>query len=414
MKFISRLALATTLAMPVLGAAAISPASAQEAEDAYKPDISKQARKPLGEAQAAVEAQDYATAIAKAREGLAEARTPDDRFYAGRTMLTAAQASNDAAAEDEALQLMVRSESPLVTANLVEQIYLNLANKARQAENPTQETAYYNELLQKQPDNINATIGLAEAMVAQGQTQEGIARMRSAIEAKKATGEAVPEAWYRRGFVLAYNNKLTNEMTPMGIALVENYPTPTNWRDVLLTYRDSNDFPDKVQLDIFRLLNAVDGLTTEGDYFEYASTAERSRYTGEADAALKSGISAGLISADKPYVKELSNLIAPRFDSDRSDLPNLAKEARADADGKLAAETATTYLGYGDNAKAAELYRVALEKGGVDASTINTRLGIALARQGDTAGARAAFEAAKGGQTGTLADFWLAYLNSQA
>ena len=72
-------------------------------------------------------------------------------------------------------------------------------------------------------------------------------------------------------------------------------------------------------------------------------------------------------------------------------------EARAKSanDGKLAALTGEAYYGQGNYAKAAELYRLALQKGGVDANEVNTRLGIALAASGDKAGAKAAFEAVR-------------------
>ena len=46
----------------------------------------------------------------------------------------------------------------------------------------------------------------------------------------------------------------------------------------------------------------------------------------------------------------------------------------------------------GNYAKAAELYRVALAKPGVDADVANLHLGMALARAGDKAGATAALQ----------------------
>jgi hypothetical protein len=46
-----------------------------------------------------------------------------------------------------------------------------------------------------------------------------------------------------------------------------------------------------------------------------------------------------------------------------------------------------------------------LQKGGVDAGEVNTRLGIALAAQGDKAGATAAFDAVKGAPRADLAGF---------
>ncbi len=71
-----------------------------------------------------------------------------------------------------------------------------------------------------------------------------------------------------------------------------------------------------------------------------------------------------------------------------------------------AASTADVYLGQGTYAKAAELYRTALTKGGVNADEVNTRLGIALARSGDKAGAQTAFAAVQGTPRAGIAALW--------
>jgi hypothetical protein len=56
------------------------------------------------------------------------------------------------------------------------------------------------------------------------------------------------------------------------------------------------------------------------------------------------------------------------------------------------------------------MYKLALQKGGVDAAEVNTRIGIALARSGDKAGAEAAFNAVQTGKRADLVKFWLAHL----
>jgi hypothetical protein len=70
---------------------------------------------------------------------------------------------------------------------------------------------------------------------------------------------------------------------------------------------------------------------------------------------------------------------------------------------------ADVYAGYRDYAKAADLYRVALQKGGVDANLVNTRLGIALAMGGQRADAEAAFGKVAGVRA-PLANLWRAWL----
>ena len=97
----------------------------------------------------------------------------------------------------------------------------------------------------------------------------------------------------------------------------------------------------------------------------------------------------------------------------RASLPQLAAEAKAGAAARLAVRTADAYYGYGDYAQAAELYRAALTKTGADPNLINLRLGMALARAGDKAGATAALNAVTGPRA-ELAKFWLVYLATRA
>jgi hypothetical protein len=96
----------------------------------------------------------------------------------------------------------------------------------------------------------------------------------------------------------------------------------------------------------------------------------------------------------------------------REALPELAKEAMASSAARLAVRTADAYYGYGQFAEAAELYRAALSKSGVDSNRVQLRLGMALARAGDKAGATAALNTVTG-PPAELAKFWLVYVATQ-
>jgi Flp pilus assembly protein TadD len=68
------------------------------------------------------------------------------------------------------------------------------------------------------------------------------------------------------------------------------------------------------------------------------------------------------------------------------------------------------YYGHGNYSKAAELYRLGLQKGSVDSNLANTRLGIALAMAGQKAEAETAFNAVTGPRK-DLASFWTLWLS---
>ena len=67
----------------------------------------------------------------------------------------------------------------------------------------------------------------------------------------------------------------------------------------------------------------------------------------------------------------------------------------------------------GEYQKAAELFRAALGKQGVDKDVANLRLGMSLARAGDKAGATSALNAV-GGSQADIAKLWLTYVATQA
>jgi hypothetical protein len=63
------------------------------------------------------------------------------------------------------------------------------------------------------------------------------------------------------------------------------------------------------------------------------------------------------------------------------------------------------YLGYGMYPQAAELFKLAVQKGGVDAAVANLRLGEALARSGQKEAANQAFASVTGPRQ-PLAQYW--------
>ena len=76
-----------------------------------------------------------------------------------------------------------------------------------------------------------------------------------------------------------------------------------------------------------------------------------------------------------------------------------------------AAAVGDGYLGEGNYAKAAELYKIALEKGVTKVDEVNTRLGIAYALQRDDANARATFAKVKTTPRDQIAAFWIIWLD---
>jgi tetratricopeptide (TPR) repeat protein len=265
----------------------------------------------------------------------------------------------------------------------------------------------YQHALQLNPNNVDATAGLAEAKVAAGQAAEGIALLEKGIALQSAGGAHAPETWYKRALQVAYKAKLPQAME-ISRQWLAAYPTTETWQNALAVYQNLQPLDDAQTLDLLRLKHATKSLAP-ADYFNYGDLAMRQGYSGEAKAILDEGFAANLIKRTDPSFSQLYTLASQKSQGDKAGLP-AAPPASASATSLTG--TGDAWLGYDDYAKAAEFYRASLAKGG-DANRNNLHLGMALAMQGDKAGASAAL-AKVTGPTAELAKFWLVYANGKA
>jgi tetratricopeptide (TPR) repeat protein len=113
-------------------------------------------------------------------------------------------------------------------------------------------------------------------------------------------------------------------------------------------------------------------------------------------------------------VNEIGAAAGAKVAADKASLAAAEKNAASSANGKAALGTADAYFGYGDYAKAAALYKLALQKRGVDAGTANLRLGMALAKSGQAAEAKQALAQVTSGPRAEIAQFWTLWVDQNA
>jgi hypothetical protein len=195
---------------------------------------------------------------------------------------------------------------------------------------------------------------------------------------------------------------------------VVDYPTAENWRSALVIYGDANRFDDQTQLDLMRLQRFAGALSGERDYYEYALLADKVGLPGEAKAIVDEGKAKGAYNASSKAINEIGTLAGTKVASDRGSLAAAEKSAAGAANGRSALGTGDAFFGYGDYAKAAAMYRLALQKGGIDANTANLRLGMALAKAGQAAEAKQAFAAVNSGPRAEIAQFWSLWVDQGA
>jgi len=412
----SRLVLAAALMIGVPVAAKKPEAAAAPAASATTFDqknLSKAIRPALAEEQKLEAAGDLPGALAQLRTAEATGSlNSSDTFFIAQRKLGIATKTKDNALLEEAIKGSVSSE--FLPATEKPRYLQNLASLTVQRNDYDGATRIYEQLAAMSPGNVEVLTNLAVLYSRQKQNPQAIATLRKAIDAGKANGKPVDENLYRTELKIAVDSKLAAETQAASMDLIGAYPSPTNWRDVLLLFRDGQKLDDQSNLDVFRLMAAAGALNGERDYAEYVETAIARGLPGEAKGVLAEGVQKGMLSSSKPYIAEYNRTIATRVGADRAGLAAIDKEARSAATGKTALGQGDAYFGYGDYAKAAEMYRLAATKSGVDPTTVNLRLGAALARGGDKAGATTALAGATTGPRATLAKYWLAWLDRKA
>ena len=340
-------------------------------------------------------------------------RGPDARYAFARYQMTIALQRSDNQLLSRALDMAV--ESGAAPPDELPTYLTSQAQFAAEARDFAKAERALAQLAQLRPGDAGVQAQLAQMRISQGNGAEGLRTLQAAIAAQQAAGQTVPESWHRVALRAAYESRdpaVRGQATAIARNLVSAYPTPTNWRDALLIYREIANLDAAAQLDLWRLAHAAGALAGERDYYDFANTLNQGGYPAEAKAVLDAGISSRQIDAARSPFRELLQAASGRISIDRDELPAAQRAALAAASGTPALRTADAFLGHARYPEAIALYRAALQKGGVDANLVNTRLGIANALAGQRGEAEAALRAVTGARA-ELASYWLVWLRQR-
>lgn len=423
MRFVTPLSLA--LALALTGGAVSAPASAAKKEEkpaGRKLNVSPEVLKSLQAAQKASDAQDFAGAKTALTEADGKAASNDDKYQIGAIKLNTGIQSKDDALKMEGLNQML--DSGLTPPEQAGQFNMVAADAALSQKNYDVAIARGQAALAAgyKAEQVNPTIaqayfgkagtGNASAEPARGFNQQGLAALKAAADATKASGQPVPAQWYQIGVSRAAAARLP-EVTDWAKWAYAANPSGENLRTLIRLFQQANpNITNRENLDVLRLMSAAKGLVVAADFTELAEMASKTGIYGEVKSTIDAGRAKGVLNASQ--AGDIYQAAVGRIPGDKSSLGAAEADAGKAANGKVAAATGDAYLGYGDYAKAAAMFELAKQKGGVDADEINTRLGIAKTMGGDNAGAKSAFEAVQGGARKQIADLWLTYLGTKA
>jgi tetratricopeptide (TPR) repeat protein len=264
-------------------------------------------------------------------------------------------------------------------------------------------------------------LNMSELFFSQQQYQRGLDYLLETIRARKAAGETIEEAWYRRGISFGYNNEIVPQTYDFAMSWVNDYPSSDNWRDAINLTRNLNEFEPDVLIDVLRLSKLVGGLRDKQDYVQYVEAADRGIVGNgallmpqELKGLIEEAYAIGVIGKDDTYIADTLASAKRRIAADVAELPSFEKDAdAANARVRTVTAAANTFLSYGEWAKAARFYEKSLGMDGVDRDQALVRLGIAQTNMGDYAAAEATF-AKVTGQRAPIARLWATYAAQKA
>ncbi len=429
----SRYALLAALGLAIVAVAPAVPASAQavdkkaekarkkaeeEAAKAAQLKISPAVAKALNPAVAAINKKDAAAAEAAVNQARAVAKTPEENYQIAQFALNVAQISGDQAKLSAALDEVISTgeASGKFTNEDRARYYPFQGQFAYQAQDFAKAEASMNKALAAGAKDSNVLVIIADSQSRSNRVAEAGATMQKAIAVERAAGKQVPDSWFELASRSAATTGQVDAFVKVSGEWLAAYPSRKIWANILNNYRAVGKLNQQVDIDMLRLARATGAmpLMPAREYNDLLLGVYRA-YPAEAVAVIKEGIAAGKLNPNDRDPKELLPISEGKVAQEKKTLAADTAAASAPA-AKVTQAMAMgdVWYGYKDFAKAADLYKVALTKPGVDANLANLRLGASLAQAGDKAGALAALNNVTGKPYVDLAAFWKVWVEHPA
>jgi len=414
--FSSRKASKLAIAAAVMGVGAFgatafdAPAFAQKQKAEYSDEFIKN----FGPIDAAMneENPDYAALLTQARAVAGSINTADDRMAYGSTLEKIGTKMSDPALRREGMEMML--ESGKVPAAALPQYSYIAGQLAFNMEDYVVARERMQEALALGYEDPQASRLIAATYSRTDDVAGGLAYYAQQVNDQVKAGQDPSEDVLRSAFQIAADNDMADDAAAFGTLLVKYYPNDVYWANAIAIERNYTEYSESELLDLMRLLREVGAMRNARDYTDYIDAANYRRLPGEVESVTKEGLNAGLLERNDTFVSEALSEATSRAPGLQTDLAELERDAKASsADASLALATGDSFLNFNQNAKAAELYELALTRPGVDRNTALTRLGIAQVRMGDYAAAQATFDKVDGNRQG-IAALWDAYASQQA
>ncbi|MDE2041497.1 MAG: hypothetical protein KGJ05_00280, partial [Alphaproteobacteria bacterium] len=356
--------------------------------------------------QTAMTKKDYPTALTNLDKAEPIAKTPYEHFLIGMWRAISGQSLKNDATFNAGLDEVVTSgyaKKPDVTAQFALISGQNAYN-AKNYDKAIQRLQLAQQLGSTEPNLVPL---IAESYIASNRTAQGMAVYEKMYTDSAAAGKPMPQDMMVRARTTANDARLDSDVQKWSIRLVQSYPSPTMWHDLIILYIQSHPkLSFQATVDLYRLMRATHSFKENPTLSEYAGDlVDKLGLPGEAKAAIDQARTDGVITTMSADMSSLYNTASAKIPGDKASLRATAatpRAARGNGDG---------WFSYGDYAKALTLYNQAKGKPGIEPDGINMRIGMAQALSGDKANAKASF-ASVGGEEADIAKFWSLYVSS--
>jgi len=384
--------------MLLLGGALLTAAFVLVATQAEAQSVSAKVGVPLKEALDLANKKDFRGALAKAREADATpGKTAFDTYSVNQLLAYIYANTGDYAGVARALEAQLATGQ--VPANERAGKVKASAQAYYRAGNYTKGISLANQYIKQYGNDADMQLLISQGYFVNNDFEGAKTAAMQQIRASQAAGRRPDENSLKLLLSAAYKSNDRAASRQAMLWLVEYYPSPEYWNDLLNLMQQQAGSDVNANLEVFRLKSATQSMRRVDDYVEAAQIAIQAGFPGDAQRFMEQGYAAGVLGASKGNRDQrLLDMAKSQAAADRRQLP-------ASAGGSAAAMVATgqAYLSYGMTDKAIAAFQGAIAKGAKDDG--NLHLGRAYLAAGNKAQARTAFGNV-GGKNADLAKLW--------
>lgn len=410
-------AMAAVLGCALIATAAV-PAIAKEKPKKEKEEaakgttiaVSKGFAPAVKKMQTADTAKDAAGLQAAITEGEGTATTNEDRYWISYYRLRLGLINNDKALQGQAFDQMLDSGlTPAASVGIYSFYSGNFAYIAKDYAKAVKRLEAAKAGGSTEPQ---LNVLLMDSYLQQGQTDQGLAIAKAAIEASRAAGQRPSDELYVRPIKALQTAKRNEEVLDMMTLRMRDYNQPEVWRQTLFILLQQSGDSKEVALDTLRLMRATNSMLQRPEYLEYAALATEAALPGEVVALIKAGRASKVIPQSDAKFDEISKSQSERVGDEESTISSYARLPATVADPRRAGPAGDTLVSFGRYAEAVPAYQAAIAAGG-DKELWTYRTGVAQALAGDNAAAKASFAQVTGPRK-RLAQLWTVKIDNAA